>query len=562
MNVQVPSGLQAQVDERLRAFDEIGFGRRLWQRDATLWKSDPHHIAVIDKALGWLTVADEVREQLPDLLAFAAGVADDGFTDAVLLGMGGSSLAPEVMGDAFGAAKGYLRLSVLDTTDPRAIAELERQIDLKTTIFLVASKSGGTTETACMHAYFYEKMLAREGKEEAGRHFVAITDEGTSLEQRAVEQNFRAVFINSPDIGGRYSALSFFGLVPAALIGVDLDELLGRALAMAAACGVDMPAAENPGLVFGAALGELFRSGRDKLAIVTSPRIGAFGAWAEQLVAESTGKEGTGILPIDLEPLVGADVYGADRAFVAVRLGDGVDEAQEAAVQVLEDAGLPVVRLTLDDVYDMGAQFFVWEVAVAAAGAVIGIDPFDQPNVQESKDNTVRVLAELETHGEVPLPTGAGGQAVAFAFGDDGLEPALRELVAGLATPKYVALQAWVTPGADAQLELRAMRELLLKARHVATTAGFGPRFLHSTGQFHKGGPAEGVFLQLVSEAGPNLPVPGQAYSFARLKHAQALGDLQALLNHGGQVLRVDIGADVLAGLAAFRQLLARVLAA
>lgn len=558
MNVHVPTTWRPAVEARLGAFGEASFAQRLWNCDATVWKTDPAHVAVIENALGWLNVVDEVREELPDLLAFAAEVAEEGYADAVLLGMGGSSLAPEVMAFAFGAAKGYLELTVLDTTDPRAIAALEDRLDLHGTLFIVASKSGGTTETASMHAYFYEKLRELEG-DEAGRHFVAITDEGTSLEREAVDQHFRAVFVNPPDIGGRYSALSFFGLVPAALIGVDLDELLGRALAMTEECGPAVPAADDPGLVFGAALGELALAGRDKLTIITSPAVGNFGAWAEQLVAESTGKEGKGILPVADEPLADPASYGDDRAFVYVRLVDNADAVQDAAVRALEEAGLPVIRLTLEDPYDMGAQFFVWEVAVAAAGAVIGIDPFDQPNVQESKDNTRRVLAELEERGEVPLPTGAGGKAVAFALGDDGLEPALRELVA-VAPPAYVALQAWLTPGREAWLELQALRELLLKTRHVATTAGFGPRFLHSTGQYHKGGPAHGVFVQLVSEAGPELPIPGVPYSFGRLKHAQALGDLQALLNHGGRVLRVDLGADVAAGLAAFRDVLARVL--
>jgi transaldolase/glucose-6-phosphate isomerase len=565
VNVQVAAGLRPRVEARLRAFDEAAVGRRLWDRDAALWKSDPAHVKVIENALGWLSVAQEVREELPDLLAFAAEVAGEGYTDAVLLGMGGSSLAPEVMAFAFGSADGYLELTVLDTTDPAAIAALDERIDLETTLFIVSSKSGGTTETASLHAYFHEKLRALAGDEEAGRHFVAVTDEGTSLELTALDQHFRAVFINPSDIGGRYSALSFFGLVPAALIGADLDELLGRALAMAEECGADMPAAENPGLVFGAALGELALAGRDKLTIVTSPAVGNFGSWAEQLVAESTGKEGKGMLPVAGEPLGAPSAYGDDRAFVQVRMVDGAeggDALQDRALRELEAAGFPVLRLTLENAYDMGAQFFVWEVAVAVAGSLIGIDPFDQPNVQESKDNTRHVLSLLAEEGEVPLPTGPGGRAVAFACGDDGLEPALRDFLADLAPPFYIALHAWLTPGHEAWLELQAMRELLRDARRAATTEGFGPRFLHSTGQYHKGGPQRGFFLQLVSEDGPHLPVPGERYTFGTLKHAQALGDLQALLDHGGRVLRVDVGDEPVTGLAAFRELLTRVLGA
>jgi hypothetical protein len=462
---------------------------------------------------------------------------------------------------AFGAAPGYLELTVLDTTDPAAIAAAEERLDLEATLFIVASKSGGTTETASLHAYFYERVVALAGAGHAGEHFVAITDEGTSLEKQALEQGFRAVFLNASDIGGRYSALSYFGAVPAALVGIDLEKLLSRALVMADACSSEVDAEDNEGMVFGASLGELALAGRDKLTVVASPGIGTFGAWAEQLVAESTGKEGRGIFPVDAEPLGPPEVYGDDRAFVYLRLLQDFDAEQDRAMETLEDAGFPVIRQTLDDLYDMGAQFLLWEIGVALAGAVLDIDPFDQPNVQESKDNTRRVLALLEEGGEPTLPTGAGGEGVAFALGDDGLEAALRDLVAPLAPPAYVALQAWVTPGERARAELRAMRRFLRDARRVATSDGFGPRFLHSTGQYHKGGPAHGAFVQLVSDGGPELPVPGQPYSFGRLKRAQALGDLQALLAHGGRVLRVDLGADAATGLIAFRELLQRVLA-
>jgi hypothetical protein len=462
---------------------------------------------------------------------------------------------------AFGTESDYPALAVLDTTDPAAVAAVESRMDPTATLFIVASKSGGTTETASLHAYFHERLRLELGEVEAGRHFIAITDEGTSLQREALEQDFRAVFVNPSDIGGRYSALSFFGLVPAALFGADLSTLLDRARMLAEHCGPDVEATGNEALALGAMLGELALAGRDKLTIVASPGVGTFGAWIEQLVAESTGKEGKGIFPVDLEPLGPPQAYGADRAFVYLRLEDAAAAAQDEAVAALEAAGFPVVRLALDDVYDLGAQFLLWELAVAVAGVVLDIDPFDQPNVQESKDNTRRVLAELEERGGVALPVGGGGEAVAYAVGDDGLQPALRALLAGLESPHYVALQAWLTPSDEAAAELQAMRVLVRDARRVATSVGFGPRFLHSTGQYHKGGPANGVFLQLFAGGGPDLPIPGRDHSFALLKEAQALGDLEALLTHGGRVLRVDVGGDVLAGLRSFHGLLARTLA-
>ncbi len=440
--------LRAAVDARLAAFDRERVGARLWAADPTLWKADdPGHQKVIANALGWLTVFDDVADQLDDLAEFVAEVRDDGLTHAVLLGMGGSSLAPEVLACAFGAGEDGLDLSVLDTTDPAAIAALEERADLTETLFIVSSKSGGTTETSSLHAYFYQRAHDELGHEAAGRHFIAVTDEGTSLQEAALEQEFRAIFVNPSDIGGRYSALSFFGLVPAALLGLDVDELLDRGRAMAALCGADVPAADNPALRLGAFLGEGGLTGRDKVTLVTPPVMGGFGSWLEQLIAESTGKEGTGLFPVDVEPLGAPDIYGDDRQFVALRVQDEDDTGQGGKLDALEQAGFPVERLELTDLYDIGAQFVLWELAVPVAGLILGIDPFDQPNVQESKDNTRRVLAELEGRGDVPLPHGAGGQAVAFTLGDDGLEPALRELVGGIAPPDYVALQAWLTPG-------------------------------------------------------------------------------------------------------------------
>ncbi len=569
--------LDAAVRRRLARFAEDRVMARLWDADASLWKpGDDAHQRVVARSLGWLSVFRDVRPELGGLEAFAAEVRDDGFRHAVLLGMGGSSLAPEVLASALaaggapsaggtagadpggtggaghrGAGAMGLGLVVLDTTDPRAIAAAEEKLDLESSLFIVASKSGGTVETASLHAYFYERLggCCDHGP---GHHFIAITDPETALQREAIAQGFRAVFVNPDDIGGRFSALSFFGLVPAALIGADLVGLLDRADAMAARCAADVPADENPALIMGAWVAEAVAAGRDKLTLVASPGIAALGAWAEQLVAESTGKEGTGVFPVDGEPLGPAAAYGDDRAVVYLRLADGADPAQDAGVAALEAAGVPVLRRELRDVLDVGGEFLLWELVVAVCGHALGIDPFDQPNVQESKDNTKRVLAATAA----PV-----GEAVAFALGDDGLETALAALTRDLAPPAYVALHAWLTPGDEARRELATLRALLRDERRVATSAGFGPRFLHSTGQYHKGGPARGVFVQLVSEGGPELPVPGRDFTFRGLKEAQALGDLEALLAHGGRVLRIDLGEDAGAGLRGFGELLRRVLA-
>jgi glucose-6-phosphate isomerase len=552
--VSTPEAFDAAVRDSLAKLAEQDVPERLWQADTTLWKDgDEAHQKIVGNSLGWLSVFEAVRDEAAGLSAFVDELRAEGYRSAVLLGMGGSSLAPEVMAFAFGTAPGYLELTVLDTTDPAAIAAVEQQLDLESTLFIVASKSGGTTETASLHAYFYERLCELDD-EHAGHHFVAITDEGTSLEKEALEENFRAVFVNPGDIGGRYSALSFFGIVPAALMGVDLERLLDGVRAMARACGPDVPPAESPALRLGAVLGEAALAGRDKVTLVASPAIGNVGSWVEQLVAESTGKEGKGLFPVDVEPLGPPQVYGDDRLFVSMRLADGDEAGQDEALAVLEQAGFPVVRLEVKDVYEMGGLFLLWELAVVVAGSILGIDAFDQPNVQESKDNTRRVLAEIAEGKEPAVPAGAGGAEVAFAVGDDLLEPALWDLLHGVAPPAYVALQAWVTPGHEAWVELQAVREVLRDRLHVATSEGFGPRFLHSTGQYHKGGPAHGVFLQLVSTGGPDLPVPGQSYSFRVLKHAQALGDLQALVGHGGRVLRVDLGEDPITGLREFRK--------
>ncbi len=537
------------IDRRLQSFDDERFGERLFEHDATLWKDDPRHGAIIAQALGWLTIADDMRTRSGDLLGFAAQVAAEGYRDAVLLGMGGSSLAPEVLRRTFGVADGYLDLRICDSTDPAAVRAVEEAVDLEHTLFIVSSKSSGTTETASFHAYFHERLCGLVGDEAAGRHFVAITDPDTALHEEALAQGFRAVFLNPPDIGGRYSALSYFGLVPAALIGLDIDRLLERAASVAAQCRDGGPAREHPAFKVGVALGELALAGRDKVTFFLSPAIAALGAWLEQLLAESTGKEGTGLVPIDGEPPGPPEAYGEDRVFVYLALEGESDERRGEALQALAAAGQPTMTLTLSDLWDVGAEFVRWEMAVAAAGAVLGIDPFDQPNVQESKDNTRRLLAVYEAEGSLPAPPTAAGRPLTVAVGDPGLRDALRGLLGVVRPGDYVALQAYVPPGERHQRILQGVRLLLRDRFHVATTLGYGPRFLHSTGQLHKGGRPDGVFLQLTCGERGDLPIPGQPYTFGLLVQAQARGDLEALASRGLRVLSVDLGSEPLAGL-------------
>lgn len=496
--------LQTAVSERLAAMDRDRILERIWSHDHTVWRDDPTEIA---DRLGWLTVTDVMRERAGDLEAFARTASADGFRTAVLLGMGGSSLAPEVLMSTFGAAPGALELIVLDTTHPATIDRLTRELDIASTLFVVASKSGTTTETLSHLAHFWE----RSGRGEA---FVAITDPGTPLEALGRERVFRAVFANPEDIGGRYSALSYFGLVPAALIGARLASLLDRADAMRNASGPPIRATESPGAVLGAVMGEAARAGRDKLTIALPDEIGAFGDWVEQLIAESTGKEGLGIVPVVGEPISDPAVYGDDRAFVALGDQPGLGE--------LEAAGHPVLRLPYDGREQLGSEFLRWELATAVAGHVLGINPFDQPNVQAAKDATTQILSD----GEVEDP------------GVDDLGAVLKEFGTG----DYVAIMAYLdrTPATEASLE-RA--RLAIRDRHrVATTVGFGPRFLHSTGQLHKGGANNGVFIQVVDRSRTvDVPIPGRPYSFGTLIDAQALGDLRSLRAGRRRAARVTL---------------------
>jgi transaldolase/glucose-6-phosphate isomerase len=520
----------------------------LWKRDPATWKpGDAEAAKVIGNRLGWLDVTTPMRAALPRLQALAAEVRGE-IADAVLLGMGGSSLCPELFRTALGSAPGQPLLHVLDTTDPAAIAAVTEAIDPRSTLFIVASKSGGTIETLSHLAHFW-KVCEDAGIEDAGRQFICITDAGTTLAQTAQQRGFRHIFENPGDIGGRYSALSYFGLVPAAIIGADVAAILDRADAMRTACAAGTPPASNPGLVLGTVMGLMHGQGRDKVTILAAPQIASFSLWAEQLIAESTGKEGRGIVPIGSEPAGAPDRYGDDRLFVTLELAGSPDAGFDAAVAELQKAGQPMVRITLSDLPSLGAEFLRWEVATAVAGAMLGIDPFDEPNVKESKDNTRRLLDVYERDGALPGPGAALASEAGVAVYGKGTAPSVEDALHGLlesAGPgDYVALMAYVTPGAAGEAALQGLRTAIRDSLRVATTLGFGPRFLHSTGQLHKGGPNTGVFLQITAPDETDVEIPGQPFTFSTLKRAQADGDLQSLEEHGRRVLRLHINGDL-----------------
>jgi transaldolase/glucose-6-phosphate isomerase len=540
----LPAPLAAAVEAEVMRLSQASAPKRLWDGDPKLFTADPAHETSIKTRLGWLRSPALMQSKLAELAAFVADVRAAGFSDVVLLGMGGSSLAPEVLGQTFAGGKSGLRLHVLDNTDPAAVLAVDKAIEGKKTLFIVASKSGGTIEIQSFEKHFWQKTLAQHEGDvaRAGACFVAITDPATRLGQLAEEKKYRRVFVNPADIGGRYSALSYFGLVPGALAGADVAGLVASGLEMAAASAAVVPAPDLAALRLGAILGVAAKMGRDKLTLVVSPALASFGSWIEQLVAASTGKEGRGVVPVDLEPVGDPKEYGDDRLFVYIRLGEG-DAAQSRAVGALEKAGQPVVYLTLEDRAALGREFFRWEVATAIAGAVLGVNPFDEPNVTEAKLATSALLA-AQSQPDVKLP------AAEDTCGPDDAER-LRAHLAALAPGDYVALCGYFTR-TDARDGLLARLRVACRARaRNATTVGYGPRFLHSTGQLHKGGANNGVFLQLVADAPKDLPIPGEPYSFATLRSAQALGDLQVLRRRGRRALRVDLsGNDVDAGLA------------
>jgi transaldolase / glucose-6-phosphate isomerase len=538
-----PEALRLATDAEIARLAGEKASKRIWESDPTLFSRDPAHEKSIKNRLGWLRAPASMQAKIGELEAFSAEVAGAGFTDAVLLGMGGSSLCPEVLGLTWPSQPGGLKLHVLDNTDPAAVAEVDRAITGKKVLFLVASKSGGTIEIQSFERHFWQKKLQENGGDVAqtGAAFVAITDPATRLGQLAAEKKYRRIFVNAADIGGRYSALSYFGLVPAALLRAPLAAMLEAATTFAAASSPAVPVEESPGVRLGAAMGAACKAGRDKLTFVMSPEIAPLGSWIEQLVAESTGKEGKGIIPVDGEPLGAPEVYGNDRLFAYLRFGGG-DAKQDAAVSALEAAGHPVVRVALESREALGREFYRWEMATAVAGATLGENPFDEPNVTEAKLATGALLTTFASDGKLPAPEPDATCQVSD----------LDRIAAHLASAgpgDYLAFCAYFlrTPARDAALT--RLRVACRDRSKNATTLGYGPRFLHSTGQLHKGGPNTGVFLQLTSDAAADLPIPGEGYSFATLRNAQALGDLQVLRRRGRRALRVHLGADADAGL-------------
>jgi len=549
-------GYQDAVDRALAALRDERVLNRIWAHDHTVWKPEPDEIS---NRLGWLHGPEEMREALPGIEAFVEEAREAGYTHALLLGMGGSSLAPETFQRVFGVREGYLDLSVLDSTDPDAVLERAEGLDPAKTLFIVSTKSGGTVETFSFFKFFYNRVAEAVGEEEAGDHFVAITDPGSALEETAERYGFRATFLNDPDIGGRYSALSHFGLVPAALIGADVAKLLDRAETMTNNCdGCNSPVeGDNRGAWLGAIMGELAARGRDKLTLLTSPTLTPFGPWAEQLIAESTGKDGRGILPVEGEPVSPLEVYGDDRLFVHMILR-GEEDVSAPAVEELRLAGHPVVTLRLEDPYDVGAEMFRWEMATAIAGRALGINPFDQPNVEAAKALARRMVAEYREAGTLPElePTVREDGVTAYAPSAAGsVEEALKDFLGGANPGDYVALQAYVEPSEETTEALQALRIRLRDRLGLATTVGYGPRFLHSTGQLHKGDAGNGLFVQITADDARDAPIPDEAgrpessLSFGVLKEAQALGDRQALLDAGRRVVRFHLGGDVLGGL-------------
>lgn len=528
------------VRARLERWRDERMASRIWSRDHTVWSRE--EVPELTDRLGWLDLPAVPSTALDEQLEFADEVVAEGFDHVVLLGMGGSSLAPELFQTTFGNSPRHPRLLVLDTTHPAAIAAVRRSVPLRSTLFVVSSKSGTTIESTSLLGYFWE--AASEVSSEAGRQFVAVTDPGTPLERLSRERRMRRVFLAPRDVGGRYSALSVFGTLPGALIGLDLHRLLQRARMMAGASAAGVEETSNPALQLGAVLGEAARAGRDKVTFSTSPAADGLPAWLEQLIAESTGKNGRGIVPVAGEHAGEPAAYGSDRLFVSIVVDE--DEPDENPLEALEEAGFPVVTIRLADRYDVGQEIFRWEMATSAAGSILGVQPFDQPDVGLAKDLAREAMAGREKQppearkASVPETTCADVSALAGA-----ILPFVEQARPG----DYLAIQAYLEPRSETSRALEEMRRVLRNRTRLATTAGYGPRFLHSTGQLHKGGPNTGLFLQIVDEPTDDLPIPATAHTFSQLLRAQANGDYRALVERGRRILRVNVGRDPGGGL-------------
>lgn len=562
---KLPDQLSKEVAQNVNDWRASGKVRRLWQRDASLWTSSDE-----SQWLGWLDIAEKQLEKKDQFQRLAEDIRKEGFTDILLLGMGGSSLCPEVLEKTYGQIKSFPRLHVLDSTDPAQVKAFEKKVNLAKTLFIVSSKSGTTLEPNIFKQYFFERVKEAVGAEKAGSHFIAITDPGSHLEKEATADKFRYIFHGVPSIGGRYSALSNFGIVPAACMGLDVTKFLDRTEEMVEACAASVPVEKNPGVMLGIILGTAAKSGRDKVTIVTSPAISDLGAWLEQLLAESTGKQGKGIIPVDRESLGPPEVYGNDRVFAYLRYESAPDADQDAKVAALEKAGQPVIRISVSDTYDLGQEFFRWEIATAVAGSIIGINAFNQPDVEASKVETRKLTSEYEKSGSLPAEKPIFEQAGielfadpknAAAVADGNIGGHLRAHLNRLKPGDYFAVLAYVEMDPEHEALLQEIRHAIRDSKQVATCLGFGPRFLHSTGQAYKGGPNSGVFLQITCDDAKDVPIPGQKYTFGVVKAAQARGDFQVLVERGRRLLRVHLGKDVETGLSELVTILGKVLA-
>ena len=551
----LPDKLESDVDASLQDWKKRGKVKRLWQKDASLWTGTDE-----DKWLGWLDITEQQIENVDALKEIAADIKKAGYRNALLLGMGGSSLCPEVLRLTFGKAAGYPDLHVLDSTDPAQIKATEEIVDLNSTLCIVSSKSGSTLEPNIYKQYFFDRVKAKVGEKEVGNRFIAITDPSSKMQRVAEKDKFRKIFMGVPSIGGRYSALSNFGMVPGAVMGIDILKLLKNTKTMVDACGEDTDAVTNPGVILGTILGIAANQGRDKMTIITSPGIFDLGAWLEQLLAESTGKSGKGIIPVDRERLAKPDTYGDDRVFAYLRLESDPDKEQSAAVDALAEAGHPVIRIVLPDIYNLGQEFFRWEIATAVAGSLIGINAFNQPDVEASKVETRNLTSEYESTGklppESPFFTGDGAKLYADRTnatalkGGATLADFLKKHLARIGAGDYFGVLGYITMNEAHEEALQTIRLAVRDNKKVATVLGFGPRFLHSTGQAYKGGPNTGVFLQITCDDAVDILVPGQKYTFGVVKAAQARGDFAVLAQRGRRALRVHLGKDVAAGLA------------
>ena len=553
---------ESRVNAAINDAERAEVVKRIWKKDAALWKDDEASQKIIRNALGWLTVPDEMLGVADELTEFAQLIRSRGFQTVMVCGMGGSSLCPEVLAKTFGRRPDFPELLVLDSTDPDVLATLLDRIELEKCLFIIASKSGTTTEPNTFYKFWYDQLSKRV--DEPGKHFIAITDPGSPLVETADELKFQRTFLNQADIGGRYSALSYFGIVPAVLMGIDIRKFLDRAKEAEQSCSSVMPSSKNSALELGMVIGECANAGRDKLTLVIDDKIATLGLWIEQLVAESTGKEGKGVLPVAGEPLGSVDKYNNDRLFVSVSVGEPSAETKSKLGALAED-GHPVVYRQLNDIYDLSAEFFMWEFATACAGWRVGINPFDQPNVQESKDATKELLETFVRHGQLPEQHRLVAEDAIAVYAETKIDwlpttstlDLVRTFLSSLKPGDYIALLDYVEETDTIETEIQQIRLTLRDATKCATTTGYGPRFLHSTGQLHKGGPPTGVFFQITANDKTDFAVPGEPYTFSILKAAQALGDFRSLSTRGRRAIRVDLGNDTIRGLKRLRELIA-----